>query len=1054
MITALLDLSLRQRVVIVMMAALLAAFGIHAFGTMPIDAFPDVTPILVQVVTKSPGFSPAEIERFVTFPLELQLNGAPGLREIRSLSKVGLSLIDVLFEDNVDIYLARQVVLERLLEAQQGLPKGILPSLVPNTTGLGEVYQFFLEGPEDESQEMTDELLTERRTLQDWVIRPLLKGLPGVVDVNSLGGYVKQYQVLIEPGLLRKYDLALSDVFQAVERNNANAAGSLLEQHGEKFIVRGVGLIKTVKDIENVVLKEVGGTPIYVRDVADVEIGHAVRHGAAVVDGKREVVSAMVLMLRGANAKEVVQGVKNKIEEIHHNNLLPHGLRIVPFYDRIELINAALHTVYKALLEGIAFVILILFAFLGHIRSAVAVALVLVVAPLVTFIFMKAWGVSANLMSLGGLVISIGMIADAAIIQVENVERHLGAVPMSKVLSVMQRLPIVRRAVFEVRAPSMFGEIIIALTFLPLLSLAGMEGKMFSPLALTIMMALLASLCLSLTLAPALCLLLLKRGTHGEGWLMENAKRVYLPALVWALGHRRTVLFIASSLLLISLSVFPFLGGEFIPILNEGALTPQVIRPPSIALGQSIEAEKEVHRALLEFPEVKRVVSKIGRSELGNDPQDVNVSDPVVALTSVETWTTARSKAQLDDAIRQRLERIPGLGFLLTQPIQQRVDEFLSGVRSEATVKILGEDLSVLRRLAKEVHAILHSTRGVKDTRIEQLFGQGYVMIEINRDSIARYGINVVEIRDIIETAIGEHAATEVYEGQRRFNLIVRYAEKYRASVEHLRQIVLKAADGALLPLSDLAIIEVREGPAVISREGLQRRIYIGFNTLDRDIEGIVMEAQERIRKEVQLPRGYQIVWGGSFQNMQHAMSRLQLIVPITIGLIFFLLYVSFNSLRYATLIILNLPFAVIGGILALWVTGEYLSVPASVGFINLFGVAVLNGIVLVSYIVKLRHDGEEGDQAIITGCLLRLRPVLMTALVALLALIPLALAQGIGSEVQRPLAVVVIGGLMSSTPLTLLVLPALFNWLEEPRVVSKVTSTDPQSHTSFSSPM
>jgi cobalt-zinc-cadmium resistance protein CzcA len=420
----------------------------------------------------------------------------------------------------------------------------------------------------------------------------------------------------------------------------------------------------------------------------------------------------------------------------------------------------------------------------------------------------------------------------------------------------------------------------------------------------------------------------------------------------------------------------------------------------------------------------------------------------------VETWTTARSKAQLDDAIRQRLERIPGLGFLLTQPIQQRVDEFLSGVRSEATVKILGEDLSVLRRLAKEVHAILHSTRGVKDTRIEQLFGQGYVMIEINRDSIARYGINVVEIRDIIETAIGEHAATEVYEGQRRFNLIVRYAEKYRASVEHLRQIVLKAADGALLPLSDLAIIEVREGPAVISREGLQRRIYIGFNTLDRDIEGIVMEAQERIRKEVQLPRGYQIVWGGSFQNMQHAMSRLQLIVPITIGLIFFLLYVSFNSLRYATLIILNLPFAVIGGILALWVTGEYLSVPASVGFINLFGVAVLNGIVLVSYIVKLRHDGEEGDQAIITGCLLRLRPVLMTALVALLALIPLALAQGIGSEVQRPLAVVVIGGLMSSTPLTLLVLPALFNWLEEPRVVSKVTSTDPQSHTSFSSPM
>lgn len=1046
MITTFIEVSLHQRIIIFIMTTLFAGLGIYAFRAMPIDAFPDVTPVLVQVVTKAPGFSPAEIERFVTFPLELQLTGGPGLREIRSLSKVGLSMIDVLFEDDIDIYLARQIVLERILEAKESLPQGITSSLVPNTTGLGEVYQFFLEGPDDDARDMTDAVLTERRTLLDWVIRPLLKGIPGVVEVNSLGGFVKQYQVLIDPGLLRKYDLALHEVFQAVERNNANAAGSLLEKHGEKYIVRGVGLIKTVKDIEDIVIKEFNGSPIHVHDVANVQIGHAVRHGAAVLDAKREVVTAMVLMLRGANAKNVVEAVKQKIEEIHEKRLLPDGLRIVPFYDRIELITAALKTVYKALLEGVAFVVLILFLFLGHLRSSLAVAIVLVVAPLVTFIIMRAAGFSANLMSLGGLAISIGMIADAAIIQVENVERHLSALPATRVRSLLQRLPIVYRAVLEVRAPSMFGELIIALTFLPLLSLAGMEGKMFSPLALTIMIALFASLLLSLTLSPALCLVLLKGGSHEEGRLLQWAKRAYLPALLWALRHRLTVLIMAGVLLLTALAVFPFLGGEFIPILNEGALTPQVIRPPSIALDQSIAVEKAVHRALLEFPEVKRVVSKIGRSELGNDPQEVNVSDPVVSLSPIDTWTTAQRKQELDDAIRRRLETIPGARFLLTQPIQQRVDEFLSGVRSEATVKIIGEDLEVLRKTAHAIQAILTSTAGVKDTRVEQLFGQEYVIIDINRDNIARYGIDIAEIRDVINTAIGEQPATEVYEGQRRFHLIVRYAEPYRDSIEDLREVLLKASDGALIPLSDLATIELRQGPAVISREGLQRRIYVGFNTMGRDIEGIVMEAQQKIKERIRLPPGYNIIWGGSFQNMQHAMARLKIIVPITIGLIFLLLYSSFNSIRYAALIILNLPFALVGGILALWMTGEYLSVPASVGFINLFGVAVLNGIVLVSYIVKLREGGEQGDQAIINGCLLRLRPVLITALVALLALIPLALAHGIGSEVQRPLAVVVIGGLLTSTPLTLLVIPALFPWFEEAHVRAETIPAEDQS--------
>jgi cobalt-zinc-cadmium resistance protein CzcA len=1026
MVSFLIELSLRQRILVVVLTCMLAGGGLYAFQTMPIDAFPDVTTVLVQVVTKAEGFSPAEIERFVTFPLELQLTGAPGLREIRSFSKVGLSMIDVVFEDDVDIYLARQVVLERVLEVRYLLTKEAVSMLVPNTTGLGEVYQYFLQGPhdDDDGYEMTETELMVRRTLQDWVLRPLLKGLPDVVDINSLGGFVKQYQVMVEPGLLRKYALALHDVFGAVARNNANAGGSILEKHGEKYIVRGIGLIKTIEDIENIVIKEVGGTPVYVRDVADVSFGHAVRHGAAVYNAKREVVTGIVLMLRGANARDVVEHVKEQVRNIHAKNLLPDGLRIVPFYDRIELITAALKTIYKALVEGVVCVILVLFLFLGEVRSALAVALVLLVAPLVTFIAMNFAGLSANLMSLGGLAISLGMIADAAIIQVENVERHLGAASRDTRGPVVKRLPVVLQAVLEVRKPSMFGELIIALTFLPLLSLVGMEGKMFSPLALTIMLSLLASLALSLTLSPVLCLLMLKAGSEKESFMVRGAKRVYLPLLRWALSHRLAVLAIAVALLAGSLALFPFLGGEFIPILNEAAITPQTIRHPSISLEQSIEIEKDMQRAVLEFPEVRMVVSKIGRSELGNDPQEPNASDPVVLLSPVETWTTADTKPELDDAIRKRLEKVPGANFLLSQPIQQRVDELLSGVRSEATVKVLGEDLEVLRKIADEIQAVMSSVRGVKDIRVEQLFGQSYLTIDIDRGKIARHGINVAHIREIITTAIGQEAATEVYEGQRRFDLIVRYPEQYRDSVETISNILLVSATGALIPLGDLATVELREG--------LQRRIYIGFTTMGRDIESIVAEAQHKIAKQVKLPPSYHLVWGGSFENMQRAMARLKIIVPMTITLIFILLYSSFNSLRYAALIILNLPFALIGGIVALWVTGEYLSVPASVGFINLFGIAVLNGIVLVSYIVKVREEGEHGDEAIIDACLLRLRPVLMTAFVALLALIPLALAHGIGSEVQRPLAVVVIGGLLSSTPMTLLVLPALFPWFQE----------------------
>ncbi len=1031
MLSSFLAFALRQRVLVVVMACILTAGGIYAFRTIAIDAFPDVTTVLVQVVTKVPGMSPAEVERFVTFPMELQLMGAPGLTDIRSFSKVGLSMITVVFKDEIDIYLARQVVLERVLEVQELLPPGSVSQLVPNTTGLGEVYQFYLEGPHDDDQGfvMTETDLMERRTLEDWVIRPLLKGLPDVVDVNSLGGFVKQYQVLVEPDLLRKYDLALHDVFDAVAKNNANAGGNILEKDDEKYVIRGIGLIKTLEDIERIVVKQVSGTPVYVRDVAEVRIGHAVRHGAAVVNGKHEVVTGIVLMLRGGNAREVVQSIKDKVDEIHEKRLLPDGLRIVPFYDRIELITAALDTVYKALLEGIVLVVVILFLFLGNVRSALIVMATLIVTPLVTFIVMDQVGLTANLMSLGGLVIAIGMMVDGSVVVVENVYRHLSEQRSDR----FNKTNVILHAVTEVGQPVIFGILIIILVFLPILTLQGMEGKMFQPLANTIIIALVVSLVLSLTLSPVLCAMALKRGTEEDTFLLRWAKQLYLPTLQWAMGHRVTVLAIALGLLGASLALFPFLGGEFIPILNEAAISPQTIRYPSIALDRSIEIEKEMQRAVMEFPEVRMVVSKIGRSEMGNDPQEPNASDPVVSLRPMDQWTTAKTKSALDDAVRKRIEQVPGANFLLSQPIQQRVDELLSGVRSEATIKILGDDLAVLRTTAEKIQAIMASVKGVGDVRIEQLFGQTYLTIDIDRGKISRYGINVAHIQEIITTAIGQEAATRVYEGNKRFDLTFRYPEKYRNSVDTIKNILLTTATGALIPLGDLATIELREGPSLISREGLQRRIYVGFNTLGRDIESVVAEAQAKIATQIHLPAGYHFVWGGSFENMQRAMARLKIILPITIGLIFILLFASFNSVRHAALIIMNLPFAMIGGIVALWLTGEYLSVPASVGFINLFGVAVLNGIVLVSYFNKLREDGLQGDEAVIKGCTLRLRPVLMTALVALLGLMPLAFAHGIGSEVQRPLAVVVIGGLVSSTFLTLIVLPVLYRWLDPP---------------------
>lgn len=1032
MIASLLEFSLRQRILILGLAVLLAALGLAAFQSIPIDAYPDVTNIQVQVLTEAPGLSPIEVERFITYPLELQMTGLPGLAEIRSLSKFALSQVVAVFRDDVDIYFARQLVLERMIAAKERLPEGIEPVMAPISTGLGEVYQYYLEGPAAATDAKVAEAeLTDQRTLQDWVLRPLLKSVPGVIDVNALGGFVKQYQVLVDPAKLRKYELTLHEVYDAVARNNANAGGNVLERHAERAIVRGLGLIKTAGDIESIIVKEAAGTPVFVRDVGEVRMGHAVRHGAAVLDGEREVVTGTVLMLRGGNAREVVEGVKSKVDRLQRDGTLPAGTRIVPFYDRIELVTAAIHTVQDALIEGIVLVVLVFFLFLGHVRSALVVTISLLVTPLITFIVMQRAGLSANLMTLGGLAIAIGEIADGSLVVVENVYRHLAQTDTR----MRSRLDVILHATKEVGRPILFGILIISVVFLPLMTLQGMEGKMFAPLASSLVIALLVSVLVTLTLSPVLASLVL-RGDHPQDtrftlWM----KARYRPVLGWVLRHNGMVLAGSLVVLLGSLALLPLIGREFIPILLEGALTPQIVRLPSVSLPESIEMEKRAQAAILAVPEVRRAVSKIGRGDIAYGPEEPNESDPVVTLAPRDGWRPGLTQTAIADHVRRKLAEIPGISVLMSQPIQERVDELISGIRTECAIKLFGDDLEVLHRKADEIAALLQTIRGVKDIKVEQIAGQPYLTVDIDRQKIARYGINVADVEEIITTAIGGKVATHVYEGERRFQLILRFLEAARNSVSAIGDIRVRAGSGAPIPMSDLAKIEVREGPARISREQVRRRIYIGFNVVGRDIGGVVDEGRAKLAASVRLPEGYTVTWGGAFENMERANARLLIVVPITLALIFFLLFWAFHSFRYATLIVLNLPFALVGGLISLWLTGQYLSVPASIGFIELFGLAVGNGIVLVSYINQLRHEGQPTEEAIMTGCLLRLRPVVMTMMTTLLGLLPLAVATGIGAEVQRPLASVVIGGLFTSTALTLVVLPALYRRFAEREV-------------------
>jgi cobalt-zinc-cadmium resistance protein CzcA len=1028
MIDRLLAFALQNRLLVLLFALLVVGLGVRALQHLPIDAFPDVTNVQVQVIAEAPGRSPVEVEKFVTFPVEVAMSGLPRLTELRSLSKSGLSMVTIVFEDAVDIYFARQLVLERLIEAKEKLPEGVEVSLGPVSTGLGEIYQYTLEVPG--AKTLSAAQLIELRTLQDWTVRPLLKTVPGVADVNSFGGFVKQYQVLVDPDRLYKYQISLREVFEAIAANNANAGGGVLEHGSEQYLVRGLGLIQKQEDIEDIVVAEREGVPIYVRHLAQVEVGPEVRQGAAVKDGQGEVVVGIAMMIRGGSGREVAAALQEKVAQINSQHILPGGITLRPFYDRTDLVQACIRTVTKALEEGAALVVVVLFLFLGNVRSALIVTLTLPLALLFTFSIMQPAQLSANLMSLGGLAIAIGMMVDGAVVMVENIYRQLAERREER----LSHGALVLDAAREVARPLVFGILIIIIVFLPLFTLEGLEGKMFSPLAFTISIALLGSLVLALTLVPVLSAYFLKAGSERDAFLVRWAKRLYLPALHWSLAHRPKITGLALALLLGSLALFPFLGTEFMPVLDEGALTPQVIRLPSISLPQSVEIENTVQQALMEFPEVETVVSKIGTAEIATDPMGPNVSDPIVILKPRDQWRTAQTKEELTEQIRQRLEQIPGAAFNVTQPIALRVDELISGVKSQIAIKLFGEDLDLLKTKADQIAQVVSQVRGTADLRVEQVSGQPYLNVEIDRRKIARYGINVADIQEIIETAVGGKVATDAFEGERRFGVLVRFPEERRNDLERIGQILVPAPEGARLPLAQLANLSLEEGPVQISREDVKRRIVVECNVEDRDIGGFVAEAQQQIQRQVSLPPGYFITWGGAFENQQRAMQKLALIVPVTIGLIFFLLFSSFNSVRQAGLIILNLPFALIGGIVGLYISGQYLSVPASVGFIALFGVAVLNGIVLVSYFNKLRQEGLSLQEAVLRGCELRLRPVLMTALVAALGLIPLLFATGPGSEVQRPLATVVVGGLVSSTLLTLLLLPTLYAWFERPK--------------------
>ena len=1024
MIDALIRFGLNQRALILMLTALVIGIGLWSFRRLPIDAVPDITTMQVQINTQVKALAPAEVEKLITFPIETAMSGIPSVEEVRSLTRYGLSQITVVFKDGTDIYWARQRVLERLQEARERLPTGLgEPVMGPVSTGLGEIFLYTVEG-EGKS-------LAELRSLQDWEVRPLLRGTPGVAEVNSLGGFEKQYHVTPDPVKLLRFGLTFRDVLEALEANNANVGGAYIRHQGEQYLVRGVGLVRNVTDIENIVLKAERGAPIYVRDVAEVGLGEELRTGAATERGQ-EVVLGTAMMLIGENSRSVSIRVREKLKEIQRS--LPEGVTIKPVYDRTRLVNLTIETVRKNLFEGGVLVIVVLLLLLGNVRAALIVALAIPLSMLFAVTGMVQGRVSGNLMSLGA--IDFGLIVDGAVVMVENIVRRLAEHQhkLGRALNGEERRHTLTAAALEVGTPVTFAVAIIMIVYVPILTLQGIEGKMFKPMAATVLLALGGSLVLALTLVPVLCSLVLRRRfSERENWLMRTLKRAYAPTLGLALRLRWVVVGSAVALLALALFLFPRLGAVFVPQLDEGSLVISAWRLPSISLPQSIAMQEQVEQALLEFPEVENVFAKIGTAEVATDPMPISLGETTVLLKPRKQWRTAKTKEELVERMQERLNQLPGQTYTFSQPIQVRLDELVAGVRADVGVKVFGDDMDTLTRLGRRIHKLITDIPGAEDVELEQVSGLPVLQMEVDRDAIARYGVNVADVLQIIEMAIGGKVAGEILEGEKRFDLIVRLPPQLREQIGELKELTVKTPDGALIPLSQLARIESVEGLNQINRENGKRRVAVQTNVRGRDLASFVADIQQRIEAQVQpaLPPGYHIEFGGQFKNLEAARKRLAIVVPVALGLIFFLLFSAFRSMRQALLIFSGVPLAVTGGVFALAVRGLPFSISAGVGFIALSGVAVLNGVVMVSYINRLREEGKSVADAVTEGALTRLRPVMMTALVASLGFVPMALATGTGAEVQRPLATVVIGGLISSTLLTLVVLPVLFRWFE-----------------------
>ncbi|WP_036113544.1 MULTISPECIES: efflux RND transporter permease subunit [Luteibacter] len=1022
MLVRLVELSLRYKLLVILGVLTIAALGVASLKRLPIDAFPDVTPVQVNVYTEASGLAAEDVERLLTTPVEAALAGLPRVETIRSVSLFGLSYVAVYFDDDTDIYFARQLVNERLQQVAARLPEGYgKPEMGPNTSGLGQVFWYTVETDDGSASDM------DLRALQDWTVRLVLRTAPGVDDVTSWGGQERQFQVRVDPMRLVAHRLALRDVMQAVESNNAQVGGNAIDIGREQYLVRGVGLLRNAEDIGSIVLKSDDGTPVYIRDVASVVEAGAPRTGAVTRDGK-EVVLGQALARIDENAKSVVDAVKAKLDTMRR--ALPPGTVVKPVYERTDLVDAAVGTASRALLEGALLVAVVLFLFLGELRSALIVVATLPLAMLIAFIGMERWGLSANLMSLAGLAIGIGMMVDGAVVMVENAHRIMGEHAAQG--DAVDRGAAVLQAAREVATPVAFAILIIIVVFLPLFGLQGLEGKMFRPMAFNIGFAMAGSLVLALTLVPVLAALLLKPGPERDTRLVGWLKSHYEHLLHWSLDHRRIVLGGAVVVLLGTFALIPFLGKEFMPNLREGAIMWRITSIPSASLAESIDLSRQVaERIKANVPEVETTLAMIGRAEKG-ETADVNYMEVYTPLKPASAWRDGQTLESIEAAMQQELtEALPTAVVSYTQPIQMRIEELISGVRATLALKIYGDDLATLDRLSARARDVLATVPGAADLALEANLGKPQLRIEVDRTALARYGLNADDVLTVVRNGIGGEPVSSLIDGVRRFDIAVRLDDASKASPGTIGRIPLRTPTGALVQLSQVARVTQAEGYSFIRREALQRFAVIGLDVRGRDIDGFVREAEARLVSELTLPTGYYTEWGGAFENQQRAMKRLALIVPLTIFCIFVLLYTAFSSFRHAALILANVPFAVIGGVIGLFITGQYLSVPSAVGFIAVFGVAMLNGIVLVSFLDRQRDEGGDLRQAVLRGSALRLRPVLMTATVAILGLLPMLLSSGVGAETQRPLATVVAGGLITSTLLTLVLLPVVYEWME-----------------------